>query len=265
AASERGAEVRWLVRGDAVPLGDTGAALRVLAPTRLFTDKDDNNSLVLMLETAQGRALLTGDMELPEEAALLAEGDDLNCTILKAPNHGDDDTVSEVFANACRAQAALISTDSQEKPGTPDPGVVSRLMAAGTACYVTQDAGLGLRATLSGGQATVEYVNIDVPAADGVAIESVVPGADTVTLYNSGAALDLTGWSLYSDRGDELYLFPDGYVLPAGGRVTVGTRSSDGGYDLLWDDKKVVHKSKTDDIALYDAYGRAVDVMSNGL
>ena len=264
AAQVRGTEVRWLQRGDAIALGDTGATLKVLAPATLFTDKDDNNSLVMLLETAQGRMLLTGDMELPEEAELLSRGDDLRCAVLKAPNHGDDDTLSQAFADACRAQAAIISTDSREKPGTPDPGVVSRLMAAGTTVHVTQDAALGLEVTLSGGQASVQYVGIDAPTA-GVSIESVVPGADTVTLKNDGADCDMTGWSVYSDRGGELFAFPDGYVLPAGGTVTLGSNSSKGGYDLLWDDKKVVHKSKTDTFTLYDAWGRPADIADNGM
>ena len=265
AAQARGESVAWLRRGDVVPLGNTGAALRVLAPSRLFNDKDDNNSLVMMLETAQGRVLLTGDMELPEEAVLLGEGDDLSCTVLKAPNHGDDDTLSAAFAKACGAQAAVISTDSQEKPGTPDSGVLSRLRAAGTECHVTQDAGLGLRVTLSGGQASVEYIGIDAPLAQGVRIESVVPGDDLVALSNDGPDLDLTGWYLYSDRGNEIFAFPDGCALPSGGRLVVGTQSSpEGSYQLLWDDKKVIHKSKADTLTLYDAWGRPVDARGNG-
>ena len=256
--------VQWLKRGDTVPLGDTGAVFRVLAPDRQFDDKDDNNSLVMMLETAQGNMLLTGDMELPEEAVLLQQGDDLACAVLKAPNHGDDDTLSQAFANAVSAKVAIISTDSEEKPGTPDPGVVSRLAAAGSAVYVTQDAGLGLRVRLTGGEPSVSAVSIDAPRISDVVIQSVVPGNDLVTLRNDGADRDLTGWYLYSDRGNELYAFPDGTVLGAGQTLTVGTNSSDGGYDLLWDDKKVIHKSKTDDLYLYDAYGRTVDMMSNG-
>lgn len=265
AAARRGQSVQWLKRGDSVPLGDTGAALRVLAPDRLFDDKDDNNSLVMMLETAQGRMLLTGDMELPEEAVLLKQGDDLSCAVLKVPNHGDDDTVSQAFADAARTKVAVISTDSDEKPGTPDPGVVSRLTAAGATCCVTQDAGLGLNVTLTGGQPAVTAVDIDAPRASGVVIQSVVPGDDLITLRNDGADCDMTGWYLYSDRGNELYAFPAGYVLRAGETVTVGTNSSDDGtYDLLWDDKKVVHKSKRDDIALFDGWGRVMDAMSNG-
>ena len=55
AAEARGQEIIWLTRGDRVALGDTGAEFRVLAPSRLFEDKDDNNSLVMMLETSEGR------------------------------------------------------------------------------------------------------------------------------------------------------------------------------------------------------------------
>jgi myo-inositol-hexaphosphate 3-phosphohydrolase len=36
------------------------------------------------------------------------------------------------------------------------------------------------------------------------------------------------------------------------------------GYDLLWNDKKVIHKSKSDTIYLYDRFGRYVDSQSNG-
>lgn len=263
-AGRRGQEVQWLRRGDTVSLG-SGALLRVLAPDRQFDDKDDNNSLVMMLETAQGRMLLTGDMELPEEAVLLSQGDDLSCDVLKAPNHGDDDTLSQAFARAAAAKVAVISTDSVEKPGTPDPGVVSRLMAAGSVVVVTQDAGLGLRLTLKGGEPAVAAVNIDAPRPSGIVVQSVVPGDDLVTLRNDGADCDLTGWYLYSDRGGELYAFPDEYVLRAGQTVTIGTNTSDeDDYDLLWDDKKVIHKSKRDDIELFDGWGRIIDAMSNG-
>ena len=151
AAAARGQAVQWLRRGDAVPMGDSGATLEVLAPDSLFEDKDDNNSLVMMLESPAGRMLLAGDMELPEEAELLSQGDDLGCAVLKVANHGDDDTTSAAFAKAASAQLAVISTDSQEKPDTPDPGVVSRLQAAGSQVIVTEDSGLGLAVTLSGG------------------------------------------------------------------------------------------------------------------
>ena len=264
AAAKRGEEVQWLRRGDTIALGDTGAFLDVLAPAQRFTDKDDNNSLVMLLTTAQGDMLLTGDMELPEESDLLSRGDDLSAAVLKVANHADNDTTSRALAEAVRPQAAIISTDSQEKPGTPDPDVIARLNAVGAVCHVTQDAGLGLLVTLQSGTPKVDYVDISLPVSGDVCVQRVIPGDDLVTLVNNGSACDMTGWYLYSDRGGELYPFPDGYVLPAGGSVTVGSKSSDGGYDLLWNDKKVIHKSKSDTIYLYDRFGRYVDSQSNG-
>ena len=264
AAALRGQAVQWLQRGDALSLPG-GATLRVLAPASLFEDKDDNNSLVMMLESGQGKMLLTGDMELPEEAELLGQGDDLRCAVLKVPNHGDDDTTSAEFAKAASARVAVISTDSQEKPGTPDPGVVRRLEAAGTTVVVTQDAGMGLLITLEGGEATVKPVDIEAPPVSGPYITDVDPDDDTIALGNSGSAnVDLSGFSLYSDKGGELYAFPEGTVLSPGATLSVGTNSTDGNYDLLWDDKKVVNKKKTDTFYLYDDYGRIVDSRDNG-
>ena len=266
AAGARGQRVNWLTRGDVLPLGDTGAVLRVLAPFELSTDKDDNNSLVMMLETDQGRMLLTGDMELPEEAGLLKQGDDLSCDVLKAPNHGDSDTLSQAFARAAGADLAVISTDSYEKPGTPDPGVLARLKEAGTQVRVTQDAGLGVWVTLAGGVPEVRDVPFPEDEAQGLSIEGVYPGDDLIVMKNDGPDRDMTGWYLFSEKGNELFAFPEGTLFPSGGTLTVGTLSSnEGSYDLLWNDKKVIHQKKADGITLYDRYGRAADRRGNGL
>ena len=48
--------------------------------------------------------------------------------------------------------------------------------------------------------------------------------------------------------------------------LSVGTLSSGSEpYDVLWEDKKVVHASKTDAISLFDRWGRLVDRLTNGL
>lgn len=265
AAAQRGQEVQWLQRGDVLSLGN-GATLRVLAPASLYDDKDDNNSLVMMLESDGGKILLAGDMELPEEAELLSYGDDLKCDVLKVPNHGDDDTTGEDFANAASAKIALISTDGQEKPGTPDPDVVSRLMAAGSKVVVTEDAGLGLWVQLSGGEASVSDVDFGIPMTEGPCIADVDAGDDAVVLGNNGTeTVALEGFYLYSSRGDELYTFPAGATLAPGATLTVGCADTDGDYDLLWDEKKVVSRKKTDTVTLYDAWGRALDSLDNGI
>lgn len=259
------ADVRWLRRGDEVPLGDTGATLRVLAPASLHDDEDDN-SLVMLLACDAGGMLFTGDVELPGEADLLSFGDDLRCDVLKVPNHGDNDTTSAEFAAACGAKLAVISTDSAQKPDTPDPDVIARLQAAGSRVVTTQDSELGLFVTLKGGEVTVESVTFGAPMLDGLYIAGVDASDDRIVIGNrSGDAIPLAGCYLYSDRGDELFAFPDDASVAPGETLTVGTYSTDGAYDLLWPDKKVVHRKKTDTLYLYDGCGRVVDRGENGL
>ncbi len=159
AAKKLDLTVNWLGAGDSVPLGDSGAVFRVLAPAMEIPDDEDDNSLVMMLESPDGRILLTGDMEHVEEAALLSSGADLRCDVLKVANHGDSDATSAALIAACAPSVALISTDSAEKPGTPDAGIVRNLQGIGCAVCVTQDASLGIRVTLDGGRVAVENVN----------------------------------------------------------------------------------------------------------
>ena len=159
AAKKLDLTVNWLGAGDSVPLGDSGAVFRVLAPAMEIPGDEDDNSLVMMLESPDGRILLTGDMEHVEEAALLTSGADLRCDVLKVANHGDSDATSAALIAACAPSVALISTDSEGKPGTPDAGIVRNLQSIGCAVCVTQDASLGIRVTLDGGRVAVENVN----------------------------------------------------------------------------------------------------------
>lgn len=263
AARARNQEVVWLRAGDSVPLEN--AVFSVLAPSEPASDKDNNNSLVMMLESADGRVLLAGDMELPEEEILLGSGADLSCDVLKTANHGDDDANSEAFLRAAAPDVAVFSTSSAEKPGTPNPATVAALESLGAQVCVTESCTGGVLTRLSGGETGVEWVNLPEPET-GVRIERVEPGADRITLANDGTAdADLSGWMLVSEKGNEWFVLPEGTTIAAGGRLILGTNSTDGAFDLLWDDKKVVHKSKTDLFTLYDANGMTVDAMDNGL
>lgn len=262
AAKLDGQNVHWLKAGDSVSLG--GAVLDVLGPSVLNTDKDDNNSLVMMLRSAQGNILLAGDMEFEQESVLLASGADINCDVLKVGNHADNDTGSEAFIRAASPSVAVISTDSYEKPETPDRRLLLLLEAVGAQTAVTQEATGGILVRLSEGNPQVE--RIDLPEVQsGVTIEAVIAEDDRIILRNSGSAQELTGWYLFSEKGGEMYAFPDGTVIESGAALTIGTESTEGPFDLGWDDKKVIHKSKTDWITLYASNGMPVAAMSNGM
>ncbi len=159
AAKKLGLEVNWLGAGDEVPLGGTGAVFRVLAPIQEFEGNDDDNSLVMMLDSPDGRILFTGDMEYNEEMTLLASGADLKCDVLKVPNHGDSDACGAQLIAACSPKVAVISTDSEEKPDTPDKNVLRNLDRAGCVTYSTESCTFGVRVLLEEGRVSTEYVS----------------------------------------------------------------------------------------------------------
>ena len=105
--------------------------------------------------------LLTGDMEVEEEADLLSVQAIRSELVLKVSHHGADDASSERFIYTVRPQIAVISTSSLEGPDTPSPKVIKRLWNVGAEVFVTQKATCGVQVTLSGGNAVGRLVNYD--------------------------------------------------------------------------------------------------------
>ena len=151
----------WLNAEDSVSVSD---AMRfdVLGPLTHDTLNENNNSLVMRLVTPQGDMMLTGDMEIPEEQALLAAGLVQSAAVLKVGHHGEQDASSEGFLYTVKPQIAVISTNTLEEPDTPDPAVLGRLWNIGAEVFVTQKATCGVQVTLSGGNAVGRLVDYEV-------------------------------------------------------------------------------------------------------
>lgn len=150
-------KVKWLSAGREIPIaGD--AVFRVVAPISEIRDNENDNSLVLLLDSPDGRVLLTGDMEKKEQTALLRSRADIRCDVLKVPDHGDGDACGEQLIHACGAKIAVISTSTEEKPKTPDPKLLKQLAKYGYASYVTQDSVMGIRIVLKKGAVSAEYM-----------------------------------------------------------------------------------------------------------
>lgn len=249
-----GLEVSWLSAGDVVQICE-GASFTVLAPLARDANEENDNSLVMLLETPDGRMLLTGDMELPEEALLLGSGAAVDCDILKVPNHGDGDACGNEFALRCGADIAVISTDSYEAPDTPDSRVLNALAAAGSSVYITQEHSAVI-AVLSEGVASASYADWDAGGPYSVQLD-VNADDEIMTITNTGMdEIDMENWYLYSERGDEMAVLHD-LKLQAGASVRVGTLSSpEGGYDVLWNEKNVISNKKSDAMILYDDCGK---------
>lgn len=239
-------------------------SLTILAPLREAEEENDD-SLVIMVEGPDGTILMTGDMESAEETDLLLHTRDLNCDILKVPNHGDDDAAVCGLVEAAAAKAALISTDPWEKPGTPDPDLLDALEDIGTDVYLTEGLDAMELRLVSGSVASHILMWEVTGIPDGITAE-LDEKEGLVTVRNeTGSTLDLTDWYLVSERKELLFLLPEEILTP-GGSVTIGTAKSDpGSYDLLWEEKNVFSKKKPDSVTLFTPDGRPAACAENGL
>ena len=147
-------EINYLVSGDTLPLD--GGKLTVLGPLELNEEAENNNSLVILAEGGGGSILLTGDMEFPEEDSLLKAGLIPHADVLKVGNHGEGDATSNAFVNAVQPSLAVISTNTEDEPDTPDPRVLKLLNDSNIPVLITQDAEEGVLVTLRNGEITTE-------------------------------------------------------------------------------------------------------------
>lgn len=258
AAALRGAQVQWLQAGDTIPAG--AYTLQVLAPSSLDEDNENNNSVVLYLQAAEGSLLLMGDMEEGGEAELLTKGVLSPVTVLKVGHHGEGDASSKDFIRAVRPAAAVISTNTAEEPDTPSQKVLRRLDEVGSLVLQTQEVDGAVRVTLTGGTPQAEYITFTPPTeTSNVILADKSVAQDAVTLRNDGNVdADLSGWYIYSEKGKEIFVFPDGATLAPGASCTVGTQTTDSIVDYLWPDARVWHETKPDAAILYNAYGQEV-------
>ncbi len=160
AAAKRGQSVTFLKTGDLIRISDT-ACFEVLAPSKLNTDNENNNSLVMRLETAEGSILLTGDMKFEEEYELIRSGLLKETDILKVAFHGDNTSTSGSFLSLVKPRYAVICTSSKEEKDTPSREVLYRLASIGCNVYVTQDTAYAVRLRLSSGQIEAILENWD--------------------------------------------------------------------------------------------------------
>ena len=259
AAALRGQTVTWLKAGDSLPFGS--GSLTVVGPLSLDEEKENNNSAVLLAEAAGGSILLAGDMEKPAEEALLQAGKLSPVTVLKVGHHAEGDATSEAFAQTVRPQIAVISTNSDDEPDTPSNRVVKLLNQVGAQIALTQNAAGGVLTEVRDGTASASLVSWEFPALTGTSVEltSLDAAADILVLENTGSTpVDLSGWFVLSERGGELFVFPEGTSIGPGAGITLSSLGSDVTGDYVWQEKNVWHNTKDDPARLCDAWGREI-------
>lgn len=118
---ERGASWDW-----------DGVHFAFLHPPRYFPDLGNESSCVLRIQSAQGVALLTGDIGSTVEARLLREdAAALRADVIMVPHHGSHSSSSPELVAASHARVALLSRGAGNRYGHPHPEIRARWQQSG--------------------------------------------------------------------------------------------------------------------------------------
>ncbi|MFC0434506.1 DNA internalization-related competence protein ComEC/Rec2 [Kutzneria buriramensis] len=125
-----------------------GLSLDVIAPrdvpSHLGPDAEgtpvNDASLVLRADTAAGRILLTGDIELEGQADLLSTNQDLAADVLKVPHHGSRYSLPR-FLERVRPRVALVSVGAGNPFGHPSSMILDALRQEGATVLRTDEDG----------------------------------------------------------------------------------------------------------------------------
>jgi competence protein ComEC len=242
--------------GDRTDLGD-GLYFETFGPVTRNIEDDNDNSLVLRLTANKRTFLFTGDMQFSEERSLLESGADLSADVLKTGNHGNPDATSEKFAQAVSPKIAVISTDTKTDTDSANERVIAAL--EGAKIILTEDYDCGAAVSVDeNGSITVSDPKPRGRTSD-IRITKLDKEAQTVTIKNTGSDADISGYFIYSAKGSEVYVFPEGSILRNDESATVACEGGKG--DYIWDEKKVWSKKDGEEAALYDRYGNELSVL----
>lgn len=137
--SEAGVPVRTIGSGERAQAGDvswqvlwppSSTPAEVVDGGEAGGSAVNDASLVLGVDVAGVRLLLTGDIEPPTQAALLRSGADLSADVLKVPHHGSAHQ-DPAFLDAVGAEVALVSVGADNTYGHPAPSLLAALAADG--------------------------------------------------------------------------------------------------------------------------------------
>jgi competence protein ComEC len=121
--------------GQEIELGE-GVMIRVVNPQTpqltgteadIDTDVENNGSLVLRLDAGRVSFLFTADIMWEAEFGLIAQGAELDCTVLKVAHHGSNSSTTADFLEAANPQLAVISVGADNPYGHPGDEVLERL------------------------------------------------------------------------------------------------------------------------------------------
>ena len=253
-----------------------------LAPINSSYEGLNNYSAVIKITYDKVSFLFMGDAEDVSEVEILESGEDLKANVLKVGHHGSISSTTHEFLKAVSPQHAIISSGADNKYGHPNQTVLDRLAKVGVNTYRTDQLGT-IVATTDGVSVKFDKKALTEPIDPATIVSSAptptpaqappVPNTEgsvelssidlreevVIIVSNSNEAVNLTGWRLVSEVGNQTYHFPSGTTLIAGGslKIVSGEKALPGIDRLVWTQLNIWNNNG-DPGALYDAQGKLV-------
>jgi competence protein ComEC len=101
----------------------------------------NNDSIVLRLQLDERALLLTGDIEMAGESAMLQAHENVGADVIKVAHHGSQTSSTESFITATQARFAIISVSQTSIFGHPNKEVVERWKTSGAQVLTTGQSG----------------------------------------------------------------------------------------------------------------------------
>jgi len=124
---------------------------------------------------------------------------------------------------------------------------------------VAFSSGVGLWGRDACGPPTEAVVAVSRVEPDAPGRDDENPNGEWVEIVNDGPDADLTGWVLRDESSIHRYVFPDGFVLGSGDRVTIRSGWGDDGGGALYWGAGSVWSNGGDTVLLLDPNGNVVD------
>ena len=231
-----------------------------LAPHGDSYEDLNNYSAVLKISFGKVSFLLTGDAEDVSEVEMLKNRQDLQATVLKVGHHGSTSSTTSAFLKAISPKYAVISVGVNNDYGHPTQVTLNKIANAGVQVYRTDQDGT-IVATSDGEKVELKKEGTVLAKSSGPLIISAIDlSGEVVTLMNnSDKVVNLTGWKLVSEEGNQTFTFPSGSTLPGGKslKVVSGNNTQTGTNILVWTESNIWNNAG-DPGALYNAQGQLV-------
>jgi competence protein ComEC len=245
---------------------DSAIEIQVLNSGEGYSDNNES-SVVLKVSHEEIDYLLTGDAGIEAEENMIADYD-LDAEVLKVGHHGSNTSTSQEFVEAVNPAYGILSYGEGNSYGHPHSEIYNRLVNYGVDLISTVDGTIEMSDDgdyiYIGQEQTSPNPNPEPEPTpeptENVYISDVDLKNEAVTVMNdSNQNVDISGWYLISEEGNQRYDFPEGSVIQAGYYIKVlsGADAYNGVYEQLWTNAYIWNNSG-DAALLYNSQGELV-------